>query len=167
MTQSTTQKHLSMLLDVKLDFQGNLKNINSKVNKKIGLLHRLHDNLPRLTIYKSFVRPHLDYGDIIFDQVYTGLLHQKIESVQCNSAFAIKHTIRETCKEKLYQELDWETLEKRRWYRKLYCLFRIFRNQSPKYLYLFPWYHATQEMLTIFFSLKKNIIFSKILFFLL
>ena len=37
-TQSTTQKHLGMLLDVKLDFQGHLKNIYSKVNKTIGLL---------------------------------------------------------------------------------------------------------------------------------
>ena len=28
-----------------------------------------------------------------------------------------------------------ETLEKRRWYRKLCCFFKIFRNQSPKYLF--------------------------------
>ena len=36
--QSATQKHLGMLLDVELDFQGHLKNICSKVNKTIGLL---------------------------------------------------------------------------------------------------------------------------------
>ena len=35
MTQSTTQEHLDMLLDVKLDFQGHLKNIYSKVNRTI------------------------------------------------------------------------------------------------------------------------------------
>ena len=28
-----------------------------------------------------------------------------------------------------------ETLEKRRWYRKLCCFFKIFRNQSPEYLF--------------------------------
>ena len=62
-----------MLLDVKLDFQEHLKNIYSKVNKTIGLLHKLHNILPRLpllTTYKSFIRPHLDYGDIIYDQAY-------------------------------------------------------------------------------------------------
>ena len=32
-TQSATQKHLGMLLDVKLDFQGHLENIYSKVNQ--------------------------------------------------------------------------------------------------------------------------------------
>ena len=69
-TQSTTQKHLDMLLDVKVDFQGHLKNICSKVNKRIGLLRKLYNTLTRfslLTNYKSFIRPHLDYGDIIYD----------------------------------------------------------------------------------------------------
>ena len=73
-TQSTTQKHLGMLLDVKLNFQGHLKNIYSKVNKTTGLLCKLHNTLPRLpllTIYKSFIRPHLDYVDIVHDQAYT------------------------------------------------------------------------------------------------
>ena len=49
-TQSTTQKYLSMILDVKLDFQGHLKNIYSKVNKTIGLLWKLHNILPRLPL---------------------------------------------------------------------------------------------------------------------
>ena len=51
-----------MILDVKLDFQGHLKNIYSKVNKTIGLLRKLNNTLPRLPlliIYKSFIRPHL------------------------------------------------------------------------------------------------------------
>ena len=67
-TQSRTKKHLGMILGVKLDFQGHLKNIYSKVNKTIGLLRKLHNTLPRLpllTICKSFIRPHLDYGDVI------------------------------------------------------------------------------------------------------
>ena len=126
-----------MLLDVKLDFQEHLKNIYSKVNKTIGLLPKLHNTLPRLhllAIYKFFIRSHLDYGDI-YDQAYTASFHQKIESVQYNSALAITGAIRGTSKEKLYHELGLETLEKRRWYRKLCCFFKIFRNQSPEYLF--------------------------------
>ena len=67
-TQSTTQKHLGMILDIKLDFQGHLENIYSKVDKIIGLLRKLNNTLlprlPLLTIYKSFIRPHADYGDV-------------------------------------------------------------------------------------------------------
>ena len=36
----------------------------------MGLTRRLSTNVPGkalLTAYKSFVRPHLDYGDILYD----------------------------------------------------------------------------------------------------
>ena len=64
-TQSARLKHLGMFLNTKLNFQGHLKSIFKNVNKMIGLLHKLHRTLPRLpllTICKSFIRPHLDYG---------------------------------------------------------------------------------------------------------
>ena len=63
-----------MILDSKLDFSLHLKNdVQNKVNKTIGLLHKLQDTLPRtslITTFKSFIRRHLDYGDIIFDRAY-------------------------------------------------------------------------------------------------
>ena len=55
--------------------------------------------LPRsclLTIYKPFVRPHLDYGNVIYDQPNNSRLSDKIESVQYNTAFAITGAIRGT-----------------------------------------------------------------------
>ena len=71
--QSATYKHLVMILDTKLDFQEHLKDKLSKISKTIGLLRKLQKILtraPLLTIYKSFIRPHLDYGDIIHDKTY-------------------------------------------------------------------------------------------------
>ena len=91
--------------------------------------------LPLLTIYKSFIRPHLDYGDIIYDQAYNASFHQKLDSIQYNAALAITGAIRGTFKEKLYDQLGLETLEKKRCYRKLCCFFKIFRYKSPKYLF--------------------------------
>ena len=92
--------------------------------------------MPLLTIYKSFIRPHLDYGDVIYDQAYTASFHQKIESVLYNSALAITGAIRGTSKEKLYHELGLESLEKRiDGTRKLCCFYKIFRSQSPQYLF--------------------------------
>ena len=69
--QVSSQKHLGMILDAKLNFQEQIKNLLTKVNKIIGLFRKLQNILPRgslLTIFKSFVRPHLDYGDVIHDQ---------------------------------------------------------------------------------------------------
>ena len=47
----------------------------------MGLLRKFYNLLPRnslLTIYKSFIRPHLDYGDIICDQSYNTSLGKTI-----------------------------------------------------------------------------------------
>ena len=58
-----------------------------------------------------------------------------MESVQYNAALAITGAIRGTSREKVYQELGLESLHKRRWYRKLCCIFKIFKGQSPEYLF--------------------------------
>ena len=136
--QTPYQKHLGMFLDSKLNFSEHLKYITNKVNKSIGLLRKLQLILPRrslVTIYKSFIRPHLDYGDIIFDQAFNKSFHDNLESIQYNASLAITGAIRGTSKEKLYQELGFESLQQRRWFRKLCTFYRIYKNQSPSYLY--------------------------------
>ena len=136
--QVSSQKHLAMILDATLNFQEQIKNLLTKVNKTIGLLQKLQNILPReslLTIFKSFVRPHLDYGDVIYDQSYNNTFHQKMESIQYNAALAITGAIRGSSREKLYQELGLESLQQRRWYRKLCYFFKLTKNKSPKYLF--------------------------------
>ena len=135
---SPTQKHLQMIFDTKLDFSLHLKNVQNKVNETIGLLRKLQDILPGtslITIFKSFIKPHLDYGDIIYDRVYNTSFHQNIESIQYNPTLAIVGAVRGTSREKLYQELGLESLQQRRWYRKLCCVFKIINNQSLSYLF--------------------------------
>ena len=65
------QNHLGVFLGTRLTFEEHLKVITTKVNKTIGLLLTLQKTLPRpvlLAMYKAFVRPHLDYGDLIYDK---------------------------------------------------------------------------------------------------
>ena len=107
------------------------KNILNKVNKTIGLLRKLQNILPRgplLTIYKSFIRPNLDYGDVIYDQHYNNSFHQKLESIQYNAALAITGAIRVSSREKLYKELGLASLQQQRWFRKLGYFFKITKN---------------------------------------
>ena len=110
----------------------------STVAKTIGLLRKLQAVLPcpsLVTIYKAFIRPHLDYGDIIHDRAYNESSHQKLESIPYNAALAITGVIRGTSRAKLYQELGLESLQERRWYRKLCYFLKIFKGQSPDYLF--------------------------------
>ena len=139
-SQTLSQKHLGMVLDSKLNFNEHIKNKIAKANQGIGLLRKLQPSLPRsslLTIYKSFIRPHLDYGDVVYDQPLNETFSQKIESVQYNAALAITAALRGSSKEKLYQELGLEFLQMRRWYRRLSLFYKFFSKRSPSYLFKF------------------------------
>ena len=105
-----------------------------KINKTISLLRKLQNNLPRapfLTIYKSFVRLHLDYGDILYDQAFNNCFDERLESIQYDAALAITGTIRGRSREKFYQELGFESLQQQRWYRKLCLFFKIIKVNLP------------------------------------
>ena len=121
-SQVNFQTHLGVILDVKLTFEEHLKNVFNKTNKTIGLLKKLSNLLPRqalVTVYKACIRPHLDYGDVLYDQDFNNSFHTKVESIQYNACLAITRAIRGTSREKIYQELGLESLQLRRWYRKL------------------------------------------------
>ena len=93
--------------------------------KGIGLLRKLRSILPwtsLLTIYKSFLRPHLDYGDVVYDQPSNDAFSNKLETVRYNAALAIMRAVKGTSCKKLYQELGLEYLRQRRWMR-CFCLF--------------------------------------------
>ena len=136
--RKSVQRHLGLFLDEKLPF---LKHIDEKIKKAtvgVNLMRKLNLLLPRsslLTVYKCFMSPHLDYGDVIYDQRNLSSLTNKIESVQYNAALAITGAIRGTSKEKLYQELGFESLKDRRWLRRLCHQYKIVSAKQPAYLY--------------------------------
>ena len=77
----------------------------------------MNNNLPchaLLIIYHSFVRPYLDYGDIIYDQAENESVFSKIERVQYTASLAITRAIRGTSQEKLYQELGLKSFTTRK-----------------------------------------------------
>ena len=74
-------------------------------------------------------------GDIIFDQTFNKLFHDNLESIQYNASLAITSAIRGTGNKKLHQQLGFESLQQRRWFRKLCTFYRIYKNHSPSYLY--------------------------------
>ena len=116
------QKHLGLVLDLKLMFNEHINHILSKVNKSIGLLRKFQPVLPRsslLTIYKTFIRSHFHYADIVYDQSYKSSFHEKLELIQYNAALVVAGAIRGSSSEKLYQQLGLKSLQSRRWLRKL------------------------------------------------
>ena len=120
---SANQKHLGLFLDEKITFNDHITSKLTTVNKLTSTLRKLYHYIPRdslVTTYKSFIRPHLDYTNVMFDKLSNATFSNRIESAQNNAALAITGTIRGTSKGKLYQELGFETMKERKWFRRLF-----------------------------------------------
>ena len=98
--RASHHKNLGIYLDKKLNFK---MHISCKVNKEISIIKKLSHALPRkslLTIYKAFFRPHIDYGNIIYDQHSNESFCEKLESVLYKAALATTSAIQGTSREK-------------------------------------------------------------------
>ena len=131
------QQHIGLFLDKKLSFDHHLSEKISKANQGIGLINRLREFLPRdslLNIFKIRVRPHLDYGDIIYDYPGNASFVEKLEKIQYNACLAITGCFRGTSRDKLYRELGLESLADRRFSRRLIYFYKIVNGLAPSYL---------------------------------
>ena len=136
--QGICQKDLGLYLDKKLNFSHHIKEKISKAYRGIGVIKKLQNFLPRqslLTIYKSFIRPHLDYGDVVYDQRHNETFCSKLESGQYNAALAITGAICGTSQTKLYVELGLESLKARCWFRRLCYLYKFKSYGLSSYLF--------------------------------
>ena len=112
--------------DEKLNFKQHVDSAVLKMNKGISGIKKLRHSLTQkslLTLYKAFLKPLIDYGDIIYDQPQNESFSNEIESVQYKAALAISGAIQGTSYDKLNQELVLESLKSRRWYKCLCCIY--------------------------------------------
>ena len=86
-----------------------------------------------MTICKSFIRLHLDYSDIAYDQSTNDLV--KNRKVQYNAALVITGAIKGTSRKKLFKDLGLESLKLSRKLRGL-CTFYKKNPQVSLPLYL-------------------------------
>ena len=142
-------KHLGIILDSELSFVSHLKSKIAKANQGLGIMIQLRKwvSIKVLeTVYKLFVRPHFDYGDVLYHQdsptkneifefssKYRVL--NEVEEVQYRAARIITGAWQGTSYEKLYKILGWESLNKRRTMRKLTILHETLLNKHPRHFY--------------------------------
>ena len=60
----------------------------------------------------------------------------KLEQIQYAAALAVTGAWRRASRQRLYEELGWETLYQRRWYRRMCHFFNLRKTQSPGYLFV-------------------------------
>lgn len=134
--QSST-KHLGLILDDRLTFKKHIEEKIKTANKGLGLLRYLKKYADRNVlekIYKMYIRPHLDYGDVIYHG-QTNEISNLTESVQYRAGLIVSGCWKGTNKLKLYHELGWESLYQRRHFRRLCLYFKIQNGLTPSFLY--------------------------------
>ena len=141
MPKVNEQKHLRLILDSKLSFERHLNEQIMKAKRIVGIIRYLKilDQM-----YKYIVRSHLDYCDTIYhipalnNQINLGvtitLLMETVERSQYQAALAITGAWQGSNRSKLYEELGWESLSDRRWYRQILQIHKIKNYMTPSYL---------------------------------
>ena len=140
-------KHLGLILDSKLTFASHINEKITKARKGLGILKSLRRYLSVKTldnIYKMYIRPHLDFCDIIYhvpcitnpfdSSINLNYLMNAIERIQYQAALSITGAWQGTCLDKIYEELGWESLTNRRYCRRLSQFFKIKNDLNPDYL---------------------------------
>ena len=87
-----------------------------------------------LTIYKTFARHVLGYSDIIYDKLLIESFKDKSGMVQYNAALVITGAFKGTSRGSIYRELGLESLDERRWSRKIFFFHKIINGILPVYL---------------------------------
>merc|ERR1712015_183384 len=141
--QAEYTNHLGLLLDSKLDYKAHIEGKLAKARSGLGLMKQLkkwvsHDVLEN--IYKLYVRPNLDYADIILhkaEEVDTTFYKnnnnnymKQIEKIQYEAARVITGAWKGTSREKLYANLGWESLNERRIMRKVSTIYETIQTKK-------------------------------------
>jgi hypothetical protein len=132
----TNHKHLGLTFNETLTWTDHIANLASKAAKCVGLLRRICREVPRdclETLYKSMIRPILEYGDIIFDGSADSSL-KRLEYVQRQAGITCTGAYKHTKHQNLLEELGWPPLSLRRKHHRLNIMFKLQRGLAPIYL---------------------------------
>ena len=103
-------KHIGMILDEKLTFHVQIKEVIEKVKTSLDMMKYMSKYVNRKVLdqmYKMHVRPHLGYGDVIFHDQSQDTM-KLLDSIQYQAGLIVTGCWKSTSAEKLYTELGWE-----------------------------------------------------------
>ena len=129
---------LGLILNEKMNWDAHIDNIISKANKKIGLIWRLSNHVPRFAveiIYTTYIRPQLEYCVVIYNNC-TKETSTRLESCQRRAAIACTRAYQRTNTITLLEELGWDKLETRRTYLCHILMYKLTNALVPEYMTL-------------------------------
>ena len=128
--------HLGITFNDSMTWTNHIDKIAAKAMSRVHTLKRIRYNIPKmtaLTIYKSLVRPVMEYGDVLFDNMPL-FLCIKLDKIQREAMITIIRAFRITSTSALESELSLESLSIRRKMHRLILYFKMLNGLTPPYL---------------------------------
>lgn len=129
-------KHLGLHIHENGNWHFHINYMIDKVTPRLNIFRSLKFKLSRKylqTIYFSFIRPLLEYADIVWDNI-PDYLTECLENIQLESARIVTGATKLCSKQKLYEDTGWEPLAHRREKHKIIKFHDMFHNKCPSYL---------------------------------
>ena len=135
-TDVNTHKHLGLTFSNNCTWHEHLAQIKAKAWQRINIMRKFKFVLDRKslhTIYFSFIRPLLEYADVVWDNC-TQYEANELEKIQNEAARIVTGATRLVSVDLLYTKTGWDTLISRRNKDKISTFHKMLNGLSPVYL---------------------------------
>ena len=132
----TSYKHLGIIFSSDCTWHEHLEQIKTKAWAQINVMRKLKFKLDRKslkTIYFSFIRPLIEYADVVWNNC-TQYEVNELEKIQNEAARIVTGATKLVSINSLLTETGWETLATRRKQHKLTLFYKMQNDLSPEYL---------------------------------
>ena len=131
-----THTHLGITFSADATWKEHIRNIYKKAAYRLNIMRMLKYDLDRKSLHRfyiSFIRPTLEYGNILWDNCTDDQV-KLLESIQLDAARIITGLRKGTNHDVLYKETGLSSLASRRKNAKLIQFYKILNNESPTYI---------------------------------
>ena len=132
----SSHKHLGLYFSNDCSWHQHIDYIKQKAWFRIHIMRKLKFKLDRKsleTIYLTFIRPLLEYGDVIWDNC-TQYEKNELDKIQNEAARITTGTTKLVSLDNLYKEVGWQTLHRRRQDHKITLFYKMYNQLTPVYL---------------------------------
>ena len=129
-------KHLGVFLSKNCQWHSHIEYITEKAWKRVNIMRKLKYTLDRKSleiIFISFIRPIIEYADVVWGNAFQYEL-ELLDNIQNECARIVSGATKLVSLEALKNEVNWETLEQRRYNHRHILFYKIKYGIAPQYL---------------------------------
>ena len=134
--QETSHKHLGLIFSSDCNWHEHIDYVKTKAWSRINVMRKLKFKLDRKsleTIYFSFIRPLLEYANVVWNNC-TQYESNELEKIQNEAARIVTGATKLASLHSLYADTGWESLASRREKHKLILYYKMQHGMTPEYL---------------------------------